>query len=70
MKIGVIGAGNWGHRVIGEYIDLKNEKLIDDVYLCEKNKKILKRYSKNKNIKTNNDYKSLLESNCVDAVHV
>ena len=70
MKIGVIGVGNWGHRVIGEYIDLKNEKLIDDVYVCESNKKILKEYSKNKNIKTNNDYVNLLESNCVDAIHV
>lgn len=67
MKIGIIGAGNWGHRVISEYLDLKEEKIIDEIIVCEKKDEILKLYPK---FKTYNNYKQLLTKKNVDAVHI
>lgn len=67
MNIGIIGAGNWGHRVIDEYVDLKKEGVIDHVFICDKNKELLKNY---KNYKTDSDYKKFLKDDSLDAVHI
>lgn len=67
MNIGVIGVGNWGHRVIEEYEQLQKEKKIDQVIICEKDKEILEKYDR---FKQYTDYKKLIDDSAVDAVHI
>ncbi|MGC9780281.1 MAG: Gfo/Idh/MocA family oxidoreductase [Candidatus Heimdallarchaeota archaeon] len=65
MKLGIIGLGNWGRRVAEEANILLNEGVIDDLYLCDIDDSLLKKFKDNKTTKKTSD---LLTK--VDAVHI
>jgi len=65
VKLGIIGLGNWGRKVAEEANFLLSEGFIDDLYLCDTNESLLKKYKQNNTMKNANDLLSK-----VDAVHI
>ncbi|UCF49682.1 MAG: Gfo/Idh/MocA family oxidoreductase, partial [Thermoplasmatales archaeon] len=71
MNIGVIGVGYWGKKVVGEYLDLATEGVIDKVGICDAREDILKSYKNNNNVNIiEKDYKKFVSNNSIDAVHI
>ncbi len=69
MKIGVIGIGYWGKKVLGEYLALEKEKKIESVGICDANQSILKMYA-GKVAMVSDNYKEFISSSEIDAVHI
>lgn len=71
MNIGVIGAGYWGKKVIGEYLDLASEDIIDGVGICDTQDDVLKNYKDKDNVKIiEKDFKKFVHDEVIDAVHI
>lgn len=68
MRVGVIGVGKWGTKVLQEYTSLALEGEIQGVGISDLNGNTLKRYT-GLVLKTEN-YKKLLDSKTIDAVHI
>lgn len=66
MKVGVIGAGNWGTKVAREYVALQEEKMIDSVVLCDLDNSRLKPFASA--ICTSNSINETLSK--VDIIHI
>ena len=64
-KLGIVGLGNWGRRVAEEANILLEEGFIDDLYLCDANEALLKKYKDNK---TTREFNDLISK--IDAVHI
>lgn len=65
MKVGVIGSGYWGKKVISEYIRLKEEDIIDEVLVFDKN---LNSIPKSNNIVVKTSKDSIIKE--ADAIHI
>lgn len=65
MKIGVVGVGYWGSKVVNEYLDLVEDRIIDSVSLCDIDKGRLGLF---KGVKTSTSLEEFLRN--VDAVHI
>ena len=71
MNVGVIGVGYWGKKVVGEYLDLVTEGVIDSVGICDAREDILNMYKNNDNVNLiEKDYKKFVRDDCIDAVHI
>ena len=65
MKVGIIGSGYWGKKVISEYLRLKEENLIDEVLVFDKN---LNSIPKDNNIIIKKSQDSIIGES--DAIHI
>jgi predicted dehydrogenase len=71
MNIGVIGAGYWGKKVVGEYLDLASEGIIDSVGICDAREDVLNTYKNNDAVNIlERDYKKFVLDEGIDAVHI
>jgi predicted dehydrogenase len=69
MNVGVIGIGYWGKKVVGEYIDLAREGVIDGVGICDVRAEVLDGYRENI-VAKETDVNAFLENETIDAVHI
>lgn len=68
MRVGVIGIGRWGAKVLQEYTQLARDGKIDSVGICDLRKNTLREYP---GIKVRSEsYKKFLKSKDIDAVHI
>jgi len=70
MKIGVIGTGYWGKNHVRTYSELASEGIIDEVRICDINKKRASELGDAFNIQYLTDYKILLNDHDIDAVSI
>ena len=72
IKVGVIGVGYWGKKVLREYFDLANENPnVKLVAVCDPMQENLLHAKDNFNVPNiYNDYKEMLTSPYIDAVHI
>ena len=72
IKVGVIGIGYWGKKVLREYYDLSNENPnVKLVAVCDPLEENLSHAKDNFNVPNlYNDYKEMLASPYIDAVHI
>lgn len=68
MKIGVVGIGRWGTKVLGEYMQLVKEGQLEGVGICDLRKDVLKKYPDD--ILKSESYSEFIESKEIDAVHI
>lgn len=47
MKVGIVGVGSWGSRVVSEYLTLKEQGIISDVAVFDTDSTKLKKYDSN-----------------------
>jgi len=70
MKIGVIGTGYWGKNHVRTYSELASEGIIDEVRICDINKKRASELSDAFNIQYLTDYQILMNDPDIDAVSI
>jgi UDP-2-acetamido-3-amino-2,3-dideoxy-glucuronate N-acetyltransferase len=70
LKIGVIGVGSWGKRVVGEYNTLVKEGKLTGIGICEKNPTLMKQIQDINPAIVSTDYKEFLNNKDLDAVHI
>ena len=68
MRIGIVGIGHWGKKLIDEYSALKEEGIIEDVIACDIKKDALQ--SLPSNVTTIDNYHKMISMDMVDAVHI
>lgn len=68
MKIGVIGAGGWGARVISEYSQLKREGKIDQLYVFDVDISRARSHKESSNFVVCESIEEMLKN--VDGVHI
>jgi UDP-N-acetylglucosamine 3-dehydrogenase len=70
MKIGVIGTGYWGKNHVRTYSELASEGIIDEVRICDINKKRASKLGDVFNIQYLTDYEILMNDPDIDAVSI
>ena len=65
MRVGVIGVGYWGKKIVDEYIKMGEDIIVSDI-----NKENLKFCEEKYDIKTMTDYKDILSDDRITAVNV
>jgi predicted dehydrogenase len=65
MRVGVIGVGYWGKKIVDEYIRMGEDIIVSDI-----NKENLKFCEEKYDIKTMTDYKDILSDDRITAVNV
>ena len=70
MKIGVIGTGYWGKNHVRTYSELASEGIIDEVRICDINKKRARELGDAFNIQYLTDYQILMNDPDIDAVSI
>lgn len=68
MKVGLVGLGYWGNKVLGEYKILLKENLIKDLLIYDSDELKLSNTAKEFGVKSTDSLSQLLES--VDSVHI
>ena len=69
-KIGIIGVGYWGKNHLKALNKLKEMGEIDEIVVCDVNKKFLEDYQKLHEIDIETDWSKLLEDDKLDAVSI
>ena len=69
MKIGIVGLGYWGKKVVKEYLALANEGLIDSVHLYDIQANLLSdNIFRNSYVVVDKSYQSMIDN--VDSIHI
>ena len=68
MKIGIIGIGYWGKKVVSEYLSLLSDKLIDGLVLYDNEKRMTDKFKGIGNLEIASSIDDLLD--IVDGVHI
>jgi UDP-2-acetamido-3-amino-2,3-dideoxy-glucuronate N-acetyltransferase len=72
IKIGVIGAGYWGKKIINEYYVLsQKDPSIKLIGICDSSRTVLESYGKSFDVPLlSTDYFEIVKSSDIDAVHI
>ena len=68
MKIGVVGLGYWGKKVVIEYISMLSNRKIDKLILYDEKREEADRFKHVNNVEITDTFEELL--NEVDGVHI
>ena len=70
MKVALIGTGYWGRNHAKVWRELRDEKLIDDVVLCDINEEVVKPLAKDFGFDYTTDPRDVMKREDIDAVDI
>ncbi len=70
MKVALIGTGYWGRNHAKVWRELRDEKLIDDIVLCDINEDVVKPLAKDFGFDYTTDPRSVMNREDIDAVDI